>query len=109
MFSRAQEYPIETQMRLIPAISALDNFLHIHEGMDKEHDLGGDNTLHRGGSGNISSFVTEDIVEQEETAPEELGMWISEAEKACALAHRDHIAQQMWDDYVAYTAEHGGD
>ena len=109
VFSRAPEYPIETQTRLIPAISALHNFLRIHDRTDEAHDLGSNNTLHREGSGSISSFVTEDIAEQEEIAPEELGMQISEAEKARASARRDRIAQQMWDDYVAYTAEHGGD
>jgi hypothetical protein len=44
-----------------------------------------------------------------EIVPEELGMQIMEAERNRASARRDRIAQQMWEDYVAYRQTHGDD
>lgn len=107
IFTRAPEYPMETQAMLVPAIAALHNFLRIHEGDDDAHDLAptSQNLLRREGSDRLEDFIQD---EPREISPEELGMLISAEEKARASARRDRIAQQMWKDYVALLAERGG-
>jgi hypothetical protein len=109
IFSRAPEYPIETQSRLIAAVGALHNFLRIHDQDDDARDLGNDGpSLQREGSqSSFDNFV--EGIEPREISPEELGMNITEEERARASARRDAIAQQMWVDYLAYRARHGRD
>ncbi|KAF8145063.1 hypothetical protein K438DRAFT_1589103, partial [Mycena galopus ATCC 62051] len=108
VFSHAPEYPIETQARLVPAIAALHNFLRIHDRTDEARDLGPNNTPQREGSASsFEDFVQAGPIEIREIAPEELGMQITEAERNRAAARRDRIAQQMWEDYLAYRQMHG--
>ncbi|KAJ7123469.1 hypothetical protein C8R44DRAFT_735117 [Mycena epipterygia] len=97
---------METQAMLIPAIGALHNFLHIHDGSDDAEDLSNDasNTPQREGSGRLEEFIE---VEPREISAEELGWNISDEERARASARRDRIAKQMWDDYVALLADRG--
>jgi hypothetical protein len=108
LFSRAPEYPIDTQSRLIAAIGALHNFLRIHDQDDDAGDLGNGPSIHREGSrGSIDDFIED--AEPRVISEEELGMNITEEERARASARRDAIAQQMWVDYLAYRARHGQD
>jgi hypothetical protein len=83
----------------------LHNFLRIHDQTDDARDLG-DNTLTREGSSSSANFAQNDVVEPHEIAPEELGMQITDEERARASDRRDRIAKQMWEDYQVYLAEH---
>jgi hypothetical protein len=104
VFSHAPECPIEPQAKLVPAITALHNFLCIHDRTDEASDLG-QNSLGREHSSSIDGFVHDSPVEPRVVTPEELGMHITEAEQHRASACRDRFAQQMWADYVAYTQD----
>jgi hypothetical protein len=106
IFSHAPEYPIETQSRLIATVSALHNFLRIHDQDDDAHDLGNDGPSLQC-EGSQSSF--DNFVEGIEPREISLEMKITEEERACASACQDAIAQQMWVDYLAYRARHGQD
>jgi hypothetical protein len=106
VFSRAPEYPMETQAMLVPAIAALHNFLRIHDGSDDAQDLENEarDTPQHEGTGRLGEFLE---LEPREISPEELGMYISDEEKARASARRDRIAKQMWDDYLVELESRG--
>ena len=97
---------METQAMLVPAIGALHNFVRIHDRDDNAEDLANDaeNAPRREDSSHLEDFVS---TGPREITPEELGMHISDEERARASARRDRIANQMWADYVTYLAAHG--
>ena len=108
MFTRAPEYPIETQAMMIAAVGALHNFVKIHDDSDNADDLDGDDEGRTGqpeGSRSLGDFIE---TEPREVSTEELGIpHISDEEKARASARRDRIAKKMWEDYVAWLAARG--
>jgi hypothetical protein len=110
VFSRAPEYPVETQAKLVPAIAALHNFLRVHDSDDNALDLGStgeatsQGSMQREGSGSLEDFFN---YEPREISPEELGISITAAERARASARRDRIAQRMWEDYLVVLRERG--
>jgi hypothetical protein len=108
MFTRAPEYPIETQAMMIAAVGSLHNFLKIHDDSDNADDLNEDDEggiSQREGSGSLGDFID---IEPREVSSEELGIpHVSDEEKARASARRDRIAKKMWEDYVALLATRG--
>ncbi|KAJ7085991.1 hypothetical protein B0H15DRAFT_782549, partial [Mycena belliarum] len=105
LFTRAPEYPMETQARFIPAIGALHNFLRIHDASDDAEDLAemDDDSPERREARRLSDFIER---EPREISAEELGWNIPPEERVRAAARRDKIAKQMWVDYLAYLDEH---
>jgi hypothetical protein len=107
IFTRAQEYPIETQARFVSAIGALHNFIRVHDATDDAQDLAAD------GPPSAAPLRHEDSVqdfvgdEPREISLEELGMDISAEEREWASARWDCIAEQMWKNYLACLAERG--
>ncbi|KAJ6479679.1 hypothetical protein C8R45DRAFT_832624, partial [Mycena sanguinolenta] len=86
----------ETQAKIPCALAALHNFIHILEPDDFSDDGPG-----HGGPRNPTFTLHEINGDERRTfPPEELGRFISPAEKAHAEAFRDRIAQEMWDQYV---------
>ncbi len=89
----APEYSIETQAKIIPALAALHNFINEHDPDDMDMDLAPHAQEHpvwhpsREPSENTVNTVPSDI---------------SEEERDRAVARRDRIARNMWNDYQAY-------
>lgn len=107
IFTRAQEYPIETQARFVCAIGALHNFIRVHDAADEARDLAADGAPAAAPprrEDSVQDFVGD---EPREILPEELGMDISAAERERASACRDRIAEQMWQDYLTCLADRG--
>lgn len=82
------------QARIPPSLAVLHNYIRLHDTSDVifrlAHELesrGDDDTM-------------EPIV-----PPEYLSSHITPEERSRAVAKRDQIAQECWDQYVAYLAE----
>ncbi|KAJ6490530.1 hypothetical protein DFH09DRAFT_947745, partial [Mycena vulgaris] len=92
----APEYSAQTQAKIPCALSALHNFIRILDPDDFSDSGPG-----HGGPRNTTFTLSEvDGDDRREFPEEELGRFISPAEKARAEAFRDNIAQEMWDQYV---------
>jgi hypothetical protein len=92
----APEYSIQTQARIPIALVGLHNFICINDPDDyasNEHGTGGPHnptfTLHEADGDECHEFLEE-----------ELGRFISAAEKSRATAFRDAIAEAMWAQYI---------
>ncbi|KAI0038020.1 hypothetical protein FA95DRAFT_1499617, partial [Auriscalpium vulgare] len=91
----APEFSLKTQAKLIPAISALFNFIRDHDPED------------------IDTYIIDPNEEPDsrhgpsESNTSELGQQITTAEREESHRRRDEIAQAMWDDYQAVLAERG--
>ena len=80
----APEYSPEVQAKVVPALCALHNFIRVHDPDDlDDQDWQGE-------------------IEQQTPAPSmaDLGSRINRAEQDRAIARRNQIAHDMWDDYV---------
>jgi hypothetical protein len=90
------EYSIKTQAQIPIALAALHNFIRIND----QDDFGG-NGPGTGGSRNpIFISYEADGDERHEFLEEELGQFISAAEKSRETAFRDVIAEAMWAQYI---------
>src|ERR1700729_427961 len=86
----APEYNLEIQARIPAALCTIHNFIRTHD-VDKnvvEPDLGDDEAQNDHDHDHIASAA-------------------AAAELDCPFARQDHIAQQMWDDYVRIRNERG--
>ncbi|KAJ7085377.1 hypothetical protein B0H15DRAFT_783006, partial [Mycena belliarum] len=92
----APEYSAQTQAKIPCALAALHNFIRIHDPDDFSDDGPG-----QGGPRNPTFTLREiDGDNRREFPEEELGRFVSPAEKARAEAFRDGIAQEMWAQYI---------
>jgi hypothetical protein len=87
----AAEYGLRTQAKIPAAIAALHNFVHVHDPDDLAMEEGDNGDDLDDGIGNGEEIPI---------TPENLGGYISQAEKDRAGAKRDEIAKAMWEDYV---------
>jgi hypothetical protein len=78
----APEYPAETQARFVPALSALHNFIRIHDPLDHGIDE-----------------EREDIQRTRRQRSGNLGVQVTPAEREWASSRRDNIAKAMWASY----------
>ena len=78
----APEYDIQTQAKIVFAICALHNFIHIHDPDDLEGAT--------------------DAIEcrSSRQTREHYGRSITEGEKKWGDERQDKIAKKMWDDYI---------
>ncbi|KAF7314852.1 putative nuclease HARBI1-like protein [Mycena kentingensis (nom. inval.)] len=112
MFSRAPEYPAETQAQFVAAICALHNFIRVHD-KDDQAEYDDDNPTRtsatRNGQPCRRESSLQDLVDNEppEITPEQLGFSITNEERQRASARRDAIAQEMWTGYKAYMLSKG--
>lgn len=91
----APEYSASTQAKIPCALSALHNFIRLHDPDDFADDGPG-----HGGPRNTTFTLREmDGDERREFPEEELGRFVSPAEKARAEVFRDEIARKMWEKY----------
>lgn len=92
----APEYSALTQAKIPCALAALHNFIHLHD----PDDFADDGPGH--GGPRTATFTLRDIDgdERREFPEEELGRFVSPAEKARAEAFRDQIAEEMWAQYL---------
>jgi hypothetical protein len=92
----APEYSVQTQTKIPCALAELHNFIRINDPDDFSDDGPG-----HGGPRNPTFTLHEiDGDQRWEFPEEELGQFISPAEKARAEAFRDRIGQVLWDQYV---------
>jgi hypothetical protein len=81
----APEYSLEKQAKLVNAICALHNFIHVYDPEDRDEDF---------------------TAEVERTVPqhvrEDFATDVSAAEREEASQKRDDIAKAMWEEYLAY-------
>ncbi|KAF4569526.1 hypothetical protein EYR40_008501 [Pleurotus pulmonarius] len=90
------EYTKETQAMIPCGLAALHNFISILDPDDFAED-----DADRSGTRGASWTLQEIDGDEQRTFPqEELGRFISPAEKARATEFQDCIAQEMWDKYV---------
>lgn len=82
----APEYPIHSQAALIYALTALHNFIKIHDARDEALDF--DAEVETGGAERPPGDREDNIIFGEEME--------------LLLQKRDYIAQSMWNDYQAY-------
>jgi hypothetical protein len=78
---------METQVRLVPALCALHNFIRIHDPAD---DMG------------ITQEEIDGMLEEERAGEGELQDGIAAEESDRASLRRDAIAQDMWNQYREY-------
>jgi hypothetical protein len=97
----APEYSTETQAKIPCALVALHNFIRIAD----PDDFSDDGPGHGGPRNNTFTLREVDGDERREFPEEELGRFVSPAEKARAEAFRNAIAQEMWDNYVLEDGE----
>jgi hypothetical protein len=101
----APEYSIETQAKIPCALAALHNFIRLHDPDDYADDGPG-----HGGPRNLMFTLHEIDGDERRTFPEEeLGRYVSQAEKQRATEFRDNIAREMWEQYVVEGQEDEGD
>jgi len=81
------EYSPEVQAKVVPALCALHNFIRVHD--------------------------PDDLDDQEEVGRQppvpsmaDLGSRVNRAERDRAIAKREQIAHDMWDDYVLRDTSH---
>jgi hypothetical protein len=86
IIAEANDYPMEMQAKLMPALCALHNFIRIYDPAD---DM------------DITEEEIESAVSQEQPASGTYHSGIAAAETARAAERRDQIAQQMWASYCA--------
>jgi hypothetical protein len=87
----ASEYSIQTQVQIPIALAGLHNFIHIHDPNDFAN-----NGPDAGGPSNPTFTLCEvDGDECHDFHAEELGRFISTAEKSRAAQFRDMIAEAM--------------
>ena len=86
----APEYSLEIQARIPAALCTIHNFICTHDVDENvvEPDLGDDEAQNDHDHDHIASAA-------------------AAAELDCPSARQDHIAQQMWDDYVRIRNERG--
>lgn len=95
--SAAAEYSLRTQSKILGALAALHNFIHIHDPDEHAFDDGNeddsdqDSDTDNSGSNTLSSPNSQ--------REDQLGQDISNAEKDRASARKDEIAKEMWKDY----------
>ncbi|KAJ7870850.1 hypothetical protein B0H13DRAFT_2350229 [Mycena leptocephala] len=93
--SVAPEYSASTQAKIPCALSVLHNFIRLHDPDDFADDGPG-----HGGPCNTTFMLHEmDGDERREFPEEELGRFVSPAEKARAEVFCDEIARKMWEKY----------
>ena len=101
----APEYSIKTQAQIPIALAGLHNFIRIHDPDDFANNEPG-----TGGPHNPTFTLREaDGDERREFLEEELGRFISAAEKTRAAEFRDSIAEAMWVQYVADSEDDNDD
>lgn len=88
----APEYSLEIQARIPSALSAIHNFIHLHDPDDRPLTGNGDDTMH-------------DYLDENPPPPSPARTHEHEE----VDARRDRIAQAMWDDYQQVCAERGVD
>ncbi|KAJ3994047.1 hypothetical protein F5050DRAFT_1576427, partial [Lentinula boryana] len=94
----APEYSFTVQSKLVPALGAIHNFIHQVDPNDLAWNIRSTVTERQ-----ISAEVDEGLqIGNEEDG--ELGSTVTTAERRHANARRDTIAEQMWNDYLAYTS-----
>ncbi|KAJ7687955.1 hypothetical protein B0H17DRAFT_839145, partial [Mycena rosella] len=91
----APEYSVQTQAKIPCALAALHNFIRVHD----PDDFADDGPGHGGPRNTMFTLREIDGDERREFPEEELGRFISPAEKTRAEAFRDQIAQEMWEQY----------
>lgn len=92
----APEYSPRVQAKIPCALAALHNFIRIYDPDDFSDEGPG-----HGGPRNPTFTLREmDGDDRREFPEEELGRFVSPAEKLRAEAFRDQIAKEMWDQYV---------
>jgi hypothetical protein len=92
----APEYCIQTQVQIPITLAGLHNFIHIHDPNDFAN-----NGPDAGGPSNPMFTLCEvDGDEHHDFHAEELGWFISTAEKSRAAEFRDTIADAMWAQYI---------
>ncbi|KAJ7101910.1 hypothetical protein C8R44DRAFT_808863 [Mycena epipterygia] len=92
----APEYSIETQAKIPCALAVLHNFIRLHDPDDYADEGPG-----HGGPRNPTFTLQEiDGDDRREFPEEELGRFISPAEKERATLFRDNLAREMWAKYV---------
>ena len=87
----AAEYSLQTQLTILGAIASLHNFVHVHDPDDLVNEDGDNNDSNDEGPPDSWKIPI---------TPESLGSPISQAEKYCASAKQDEIAQAMGADYL---------
>ena len=93
LLEAAPEYPKDMQVKFVPTLGGVHNFLRIHDPLDEDlGQWGHDSTP-------LTGTVTEESQATHTIPAEVLGFDISEDERTCASERRDHIARQMWEDY----------
>ena len=81
------------QVKFVPALGGVHNFLHIHDPSDEDlGQWGHDSTP-------LTGTVTKESQATHTIPAEVLGFDTSEDEHTCALERRDRITRQMWEDY----------
>ena len=91
LMAAAAEYSLRTQSKIPGAIASLHNFVHVHDPDDLANEDGdNDDSNDEGPSDSCQIPII----------AENLGGHISQAEKDCASAKQDEIAQAMWADYL---------
>jgi hypothetical protein len=108
MFSHAPEYPAETQAQFVAAISALHNFIRVHDKEDEAEEEECANEPYSNPQPRRESSL-QDMLDNEppEITPEQLGFSISPEERRRASDRRDAIAKEMWEGYKAYMLTKG--
>ena len=81
------------QVKFVPALGGVHNFLRIHDPSDEDLGQWGHDSTR------LTGTVTEESQATHTIPAEVLGFDISEDERTRASERRDHIARQMWEDY----------
>lgn len=92
----APEYPIWVQARIPVSLAALHNYICLHDPTDRIFTLDRDLQKAADPDAQIPAMPAEYF-----------SQYVSPEEKKRALENRDRIAQECWDQYVTYLAEHG--
>ena len=86
IIAEANDYPIATQAKLVPALCALHNFIRIYDPADEME---------------ITEEEIEGFITSEEPAIGSLQNGIPAAETARSNERRELISKEMWDSYCA--------
>lgn len=98
MFASQTYYSLDMQVRLVPALCAVLNFIRIHDPHDAMECLQGDQLgtdIHDAAGGEVAMQIQEVRTGS-----------VSKAESHRADARRDQIAHRMWVDYEAEKEHH---
>lgn len=98
VFKTAPEYPMDIQAMLVPALSAIHNYVGIHD-PDSHRNL--EFQIEACSASNNSNSSQEPATPQVQISEQELGLNITQEERQQAAHRRDMIAEKMWVDYLA--------